>query len=93
MAMYATSTGTLPTALLLKGGDKVVIGFAVDLLDTVVNSANAVDGTNTAGVANSHPNKLTASQLTVSNEARRVSIAVRLQMPGSGAIEGIRAAA
>ena len=93
MALYATSTGTVPTALLLKGGDKVVLGFSVDLESTIVNSSNPVAGFNIGNVPDSHPNTLTASELTVTNSARSISIAVRLQMPGSGGkITTIRAA-
>jgi hypothetical protein len=94
MAIYATATGTVPTALLLKGGDKVVLGFSVDLESTKANSSQAVSGFNTGKVANSHPNTLTASELTVTNEERSISIALRLQMPGASdsKLTSIRAA-
>ena len=99
MALYASATGAVPTALLLKGGDKVVLGFSVTLASTAVNSNNAVAGFNsTPVVADSHPNTLTASEVTLTHDdVRSISIAVRLTMPvgdkANGGFEGIRAPA
>jgi hypothetical protein len=92
MVLYADASGNLPTALLLKGGDTVILGFSVTL-DAATTTCTQLSGnaTNVGVAADSHPDQLNAGSLSVTNALRPVEIAVRLIMPGSGAITGVRA--
>jgi hypothetical protein len=93
MRLYEDSTSAIPTALLLKGGDTVVIGLSVTLDDVTAVCANSGTVTNSGLVANTHPSVLSAETLTVTSPFRAVELAIRLKMPGSGtAISGVRAA-
>ena len=93
-----SSTSVLSNALLLKGGDTVVIGFSVTLDNPQAVCANSSgDVTNSGLIPNSHPSQLEAATLNVDiadgpSAIRAVEIAVRLHMPGSGALAGVRAA-
>ena len=95
------TTSTLSNALLLKGGDTVVIGFSVTLDNPqaacALSSSGAEAATNSSAVPNTHPAQLEAETLNVfvndgPSAIRAVEIAIRLHMPGSGAIAGVRAA-
>jgi len=93
-----SSTSVLSNALLLKGGDTVVIGFSVTLDNPQAACANSSGNVTNSGLTpNSHPSQLEAATLNVDiasgpSAIRAVEIAVRLHMPGSGAISGVRAA-
>jgi len=86
LALYADTDGTLPRSLLLKGGDTVVLAFSITLDSTTVTSGFSVVGTNSGAAANTHPETLSAATLTVTNSSRPVAVAVRLHMPGNGAV-------
>lgn len=87
MVLYADGSGNLPTSLLLKSGDKVVVAFSVKLGNIATTSDNAStssDAINAGRARNTHPLALNATPLSVNiNAARPVSIAVRLTMPGT----------
>lgn len=92
------STSVLSNALALKGGDTVVLGFSVTLdppTATCPNSSGNVTNGPPPAAAASHPSQLEASPIEVdvaldSSAIRAVEIAIRLIMPGSGAIDGVR---
>ena len=93
------TTSALSDALALKGGDTVVLGFHVTLDNPVATCTVAASGaeiaSNDSKAVNTHPAQLEASSITVDvavgpSSIRPVEIAVRLHMPGSGAINGVR---
>ena len=99
MRLYEdASSSKLPTSLLLKGGDTVVIAFQVTLDNPQAACAlPSGDVTNVDHTPNSHPDQLEAATLNVDIGAgpsaiRPVEIAIRLHMPGSSnKLEGLRA--
>ena len=99
MRLYEDSaTSKLPTSLLLKGGDTVVIAFQVTLDNPQAACPTpSGDTTNSGLTAASHPDQLEAATLNVDiasgpSAIRPVEIAIRLHMPGSSnKLEGLRA--
>jgi hypothetical protein len=102
LRLYENSTtSALSDALALKGGDTVVLGFHVTLDNPVATCTVAASGAEAASNASkavkTHPAQLEASSIEVDvglagepSTIRPVEIAVRLHMPGSGAINGVR---
>lgn len=98
MRLYENASKALPTALLLKGGDTVVIGFSVDLDNATLRCENqSGDATNDPPAPNTAPDHITAGNVTlITSAVRSVEIALRLKMPaGEGGanapFNGVRA--
>jgi hypothetical protein len=99
MRLYEDPTSSvLPTALLLKKSDTVVLGFQVTLDNPQATcTLSSGDATNSGAAVNTHPAQLEAASLDVDvavgpSAIRPVEIAIRLKMAnGSGKISGVRA--
>jgi hypothetical protein len=92
LTLYADANGNLPRNLLLKGGDKVVLGFQVQMNNSqilTVSHNRSANATNSGEAFDTYPANLSVNTLAVDHAIRDITVAVRLAMPGSGAITGV----
>jgi hypothetical protein len=91
LTLYADASGNVRRDLLLKGGDKVVLGFQVQMNDSKILTVSHKrgDATNSGQTADTFPANLTVNTLAVDQNIRDITVAVRLGMPGSGALSGV----